>query len=57
MTGKVFQNVPTSISLAIWGTAFMQGRETLERAVDCISEAPRTVSTLLTQETFKGDSI
>jgi hypothetical protein len=52
MTGKVFQNVPTSISLAIWGTAFMQGRETLERAVDCISEAPRTVSTLLTQESL-----
>lgn len=47
MPGQMFQNVPTSISLAIWGTAFMQGRETLERAVDCLSEAPRSVTTLL----------
>ena len=47
MAGQMFQNVPTSISLAIWGTAFIQGRETLERAVDCLSDAPRTVSTIL----------
>lgn len=52
MPGQMFQNVPTSISLAIWGTAFMQGRETLERTVDCISEAPRTVSTLLNEESL-----
>jgi hypothetical protein len=52
MKAQMFQNVPTSISLAIWGTAFMQGRETLERAVDCISDAPRTVSTLLNQESL-----
>jgi hypothetical protein len=52
MKAQMFQNVPTSISLAIWGTAFMQGRETLERAVDCISDAPRTVSTVLNQESL-----
>jgi len=52
MPGQMFQNVPTSISLAIWATAFMQGRETLERSVDCISESPRHVSTLLNNESL-----
>ena len=52
MPGQMFQNVPTSISLAIWATAFMQGRETLERSVDCISESPRQVSTLLNNESL-----
>jgi len=52
MPGQMFQNVPTSISLAIWATAFMQGRETLERSVDCISESPRNVSTLLSNDSL-----
>lgn len=52
MSGQMFQNVPSSISLAIWGTAFIQGRETLERAVDCLSDSPRLVSTLISNESL-----
>jgi hypothetical protein len=47
MNSIIFQSVPSSISLAIWGTAFIQGRETLERASDSISDSPRDVKSLL----------
>ncbi len=42
----IFDRVPTNISFAIWATAFLQGRETLERAVDCITDSPRMVNFL-----------
>lgn len=42
----IFEQVPTSISFAIWVSAFLQGRETLERSVDAIAESPRIVNYL-----------
>ena len=42
----IFDHVPTSMSFSIWATAFLQGRETLERSVDSIVPAPRTVNIL-----------
>lgn len=40
----IFDRVPTSISFSIWATAFLQGRETLERSVDSIAHSPRMVN-------------
>ncbi len=42
----IFEQVPSSFSFAIWATAYLQGRETLERCVDSISESPRIVKKL-----------
>jgi hypothetical protein len=42
----IFEQVPSSLSFAIWATAFLQGRETLERCVDSISESPRVINGL-----------
>ncbi|MGA1310248.1 MAG: hypothetical protein ACO3XH_00035 [Candidatus Nanopelagicales bacterium] len=42
----IFDHVPSSISFSIWATAFLQGRETLERSVDSIALAPRIVNIL-----------
>lgn len=42
----IFDRVPTSISFAIWATAFLQGRETLERSVDSMVDSPRIVNFL-----------
>ena len=42
----IFERVPSSISFSIWATAFLQGRETLERSVDSIAQASRMVNYL-----------
>jgi len=44
--------VPPTIGLAIWATAFMQGRETLEGSIDSLSDSPRFVETLLGEESL-----
>lgn len=49
-TLRVFDHVPESISFAIWATAFLQGRETLERAVDSMSDSPRVIETGVDKE-------
>ncbi len=49
---QLFTSVPPTIGLAIWATAFMQGRETLERSVDSLSDSPRFVQTLLGEESL-----